>query len=265
MPPVPRPTPPVLPWPWASATGRGTLGATADQDFGAGAGGPPEPALALGLRDRKKALTRQYISDVGTHLFLEHGFETVTVAEIAAAAEVSVKTIFNYFGSKEELLLDREEEIVGSLDALAATRDPSVGLVPMLIADVAVRFPAIEIGRWSHLSEASLPYRRRFTELIDESPVLRGRWLMTADRLRDRTVALAAADLGLPTTSPEAIAAGELLNAAYTSAGQASTRALRSGASVTEVVAAAVGTAMEALGRVEAAYQGTPLVDGPAR
>lgn len=217
------------------------------------------------MRDRKKALTRQYISDVGTQLFLERGFEAVTVAEIAAAADVSVKTIFNYFGSKEDLLLDREEEIVESVPALAATRDPSVGLVPMLIADVAVRYPAIEEGRWSSLSTTSLPFRRRFAELIVESPVLRGRWLIAGERAEARLIDVVAGDLGCAPSDPAAAAAGTLLYAAYSSAGAATTKALLAGASVTEVVAAAVGTAMEALARVEAAYEGTPLVDGPAR
>lgn len=226
---------------------------------------PHEPgAPVVGLRDRKKALTRQYISDVGTQLFLERGFEAVTVAEIAAAADVSVKTVFNYFRSKEDLLLDREEEIVGSLDALAATRAGSVGLVPMLIADVAVRYPATDDFRWSQMSAASMPARRRFAELVADTPALQGRWLTIAERLRIRVLALAAADLGVPPSSPEAVAAGTLLHAAYSSAGPAGTQALMAGGSVTDVVAAAVGTAMEALARVEAAYEGTALVDGPA-
>lgn len=234
-------------------TGRPTPGAA-----------PAEAFAELGLRDRKKALTRQYISDVGTQLFLERGFEAVTVADIAAAAEVSVKTVFNYFGSKEEVLFDREEEIVGSIDALAATRDGSVGLVPMLIADVAVRYPAVGGFEWWGLTAAELPARRRFAELVAQTPALRGRWLQIDDALRRRIVALTASDLGVTADAPSATAAGTLLHAAYASAGAAGARAMLAGGSVTEVVAAAVGTAMEALARVESAYAGTPLVDGPA-
>ena len=54
----------------------------------------------LGPARRKKARTRLAISDVATRLFMERGFEHVTVAEIAAAADVSVKTVFNYFPAR---------------------------------------------------------------------------------------------------------------------------------------------------------------------
>ena len=62
-----------------------------------------------GLRERKKAETRQAISDVATRLFEARGFEAVTVAEIAAAANVSAKTVFNYFPAKEDLFFDAKD------------------------------------------------------------------------------------------------------------------------------------------------------------
>src|SRR5579862_8604422 len=68
-----------------------------------------------GLRERKKAQTRLAISNVATKMFIERGFDHVTVAEVAAAADVSVATIFNYFETKEELFFDREGEIVVAL------------------------------------------------------------------------------------------------------------------------------------------------------
>src|SRR4051794_17073750 len=69
----------------------------------------------LGLREANKARTRLAISDVATHLFIERGFENVTVAEIAEAAQVSVKTVFNYFSSKEELFFDRVDDVRDAL------------------------------------------------------------------------------------------------------------------------------------------------------
>ena len=70
-----------------------------------------------GLRERKKAETRQAISDTATRLFEARGFEAVTVAEIAAAANVSAKTVFNYFPAKEDLFFDAEDTV---RDALVA-------------------------------------------------------------------------------------------------------------------------------------------------
>ena len=60
----------------------------------------PQP----GLRERKKQQTRQLIAETARRLFGERGFERVTVAEIARAAEVSEQTVFNYFPTKEDLV-----------------------------------------------------------------------------------------------------------------------------------------------------------------
>jgi AcrR family transcriptional regulator len=70
------------------------------------------PTESPGLRERKKAKTRLAISNVATKMFIERGFDAVTVAEVAAAADVSVATIFNYFETKEELFFDREGEVI---------------------------------------------------------------------------------------------------------------------------------------------------------
>jgi AcrR family transcriptional regulator len=75
-----------------------------------------------GLRERKKALTRLAISNVATKMFIERGFDEVTVAEVAAAADVSVATIFNYFETKEELFFDREGETIEAKRRLIVER-----------------------------------------------------------------------------------------------------------------------------------------------
>ncbi|GHH80862.1 TetR family transcriptional regulator [Streptomyces sulfonofaciens] len=79
--------------------------------------------MAEGLRERKKRQTRQYISDVATGLFLERGFDAVTVAEVAEAADVSVNTVYNYFPAKEDLFLDRMSGVVDRLSRWVRGRD----------------------------------------------------------------------------------------------------------------------------------------------
>lgn len=59
--------------------------------------------MQLGLRERKKQQTRQHIFGVAQRLFREKGFDRVSVAEVARAAEVSEVTVFNYFPTKEDL------------------------------------------------------------------------------------------------------------------------------------------------------------------
>src|SRR5580658_5525585 len=61
-------------------------------------------------RSRKRLATRQGISNAATRLFLERGFDHVTVDEIAAAADVGRMTVFNHFPRKEDMFFDRDEE-----------------------------------------------------------------------------------------------------------------------------------------------------------
>ena len=61
----------------------------------------------LGLRQRKKHRMYETLSEIAIRLFLEKGFDAVSVAEIAAAAEISKPTLFRYFPAKEDLVLHR--------------------------------------------------------------------------------------------------------------------------------------------------------------
>ena len=66
------------------------------------------PEVAIGLRERKKLRTRALIQKEALRLFLEKGFEAATIEEIAEAAEISPSTFFNYFPTKEEVVLQDE-------------------------------------------------------------------------------------------------------------------------------------------------------------
>jgi AcrR family transcriptional regulator len=66
-----------------------------------------------GLRDRKKQQTHDALSQAAIELFLEHGFDEVSVADIAAAADVSKPTLFKYFATKQDLALHRIADHAG--------------------------------------------------------------------------------------------------------------------------------------------------------
>ncbi len=88
--------------------------------------GTRAPALRrAGLRERKKLATRQAIADVAGRLFTERGYDNVTVAEIAEAANVSTKTVFNYFPTKESIFFD--EDVLMEEAMIRTVRDRAPG------------------------------------------------------------------------------------------------------------------------------------------
>src|SRR6476469_228298 len=64
------------------------------------------------LRELKKEATRASISGIATQLFVQRGFDRVTIGEVAAAAQVSKMTVTNYFPRKEDLVFDMREHVV---------------------------------------------------------------------------------------------------------------------------------------------------------
>ncbi|MFD0439104.1 TetR family transcriptional regulator [Streptomyces sp. WAC 01325] len=129
--------------------------------------------MAEGLRERKKRETRQRISDIATGLFLEHGFVTVTIAEVAEAADVSVNTVYNYFPAKEDLFFDRSAGVVEQLSRWVRGRakgESAAGAVLReLRADVESVSPRIGL----------MEGYDRFMRCIQEAPPLRSRlWSM---------------------------------------------------------------------------------------
>ena len=85
-----------------------------------------------GLRARKKARTRDAIADAAISLFLAHGFDQVSVNDIAAAAEVSKPTLFRYFATKEDLVLHRFADHNGEAARVVRDREPGVSPVMAL-------------------------------------------------------------------------------------------------------------------------------------
>lgn len=75
----------------------------------------------VGLRERKKEMTRQHIADTAARLFATAGYDDVSVVDVARAAEVSDQTVYNYFPAKQDLVLDRADEIVSGTPRPSST------------------------------------------------------------------------------------------------------------------------------------------------
>jgi AcrR family transcriptional regulator len=100
-----------------------------------------EPAMErVGLRERKKRATRQSLHSQALRLVSQHGFDEVTIEDIAAAADVSPRTFFNYFGSKEDVIVnpdpDRVERLRSLLAGHTADEPPLDVLESVLIASL---------------------------------------------------------------------------------------------------------------------------------
>jgi AcrR family transcriptional regulator len=172
--------------------------------------GGDEPE-AGGLRERKKRLMRQQLSDTATRMFMERGFDAVRVAEIAEACGVSEKTVFNYFPAKESLILDRLESTVASLKSGLADAATSPVQAVLRILDV-------ELGAMmSWLAAQDDPARAataigRFSALIWETPSLRAYQSDMMEQSTAMAAAILARRAGMGPDAPEPqIAATALL------------------------------------------------------
>ena len=125
-----------------------------------------------GLRERKKAQTRRHIADTAAQLFAERGYENVAVSDVARAAEVAEQTVYNYFGTKERLVTDRDEQISDRLSELIRTRPP--GVTPAAaIRGFMLKFTAgirdVPAGQWrgelGYLAAISPAVRRLALEM----------------------------------------------------------------------------------------------------
>jgi AcrR family transcriptional regulator len=164
-----------------------------------------------GLRERKKNLMRQLISDTATMLFLERGFDEVKISEIAAACEVSEKTIYNYFPTKESLVLDREEssaqEIRAALGPGAEHVSPTDAVVKILSAEMD-QF----VSNLGSSSDVAFHMIVAFNDLIESTPALKAARSDMTDRLAQVAAESLAARAAVDPDDPEPqIAADALL------------------------------------------------------
>jgi AcrR family transcriptional regulator len=138
---------------------------------------PPE-----GLRERKKRATRDAIAATARRLFAARGFEAVTVLEIAAAADVSEKTVFNHFAAKEDLVFAGGEARLAQLQAAIAERPPGTSVLDVFRASSEAMLDTVAAGEGDD--------RLVVPRIVRDSPALQRR---LAAGWEDEAAALVAA------------------------------------------------------------------------
>lgn len=141
-----------------------------------------------GLRERKRVRTRDAIRDAAQALFLERGFAGTTIDEIADAADVSPRTFFRYFASKEEVLFSRFDETLELLRDFLHSRPPeqSVG--------AALREASAQFGSL----DGAVSTERAMFDIFRSSEALHARYLESFFRLETMTADWIATRTGLP-------------------------------------------------------------------
>jgi AcrR family transcriptional regulator len=121
-----------------------------------------------GRRERRKAQTRAEVRETAQRLFAERGFDAVTIADVAAAAEVAVQTVFNHFETKEALFFDGRTPWVEGAAASVTQRTPGSDPVAALRAYVQADLTEL-------LDQESRPENRSYLEALHRSPSLQQR------------------------------------------------------------------------------------------
>jgi AcrR family transcriptional regulator len=183
-----------------------------------------------GLRERKKLQTRQEIADAAARLFRDRGFDDVTVEEVAEAAGVSKKTVFNYFATKEDLVFDRFEEREAGL--IAAVRDRPDGV------SVLESFRKSSLDYCDQLARQAPDFQRGgLFGLIESSPVLARRWHQVRNHYSEVLSSELAAEAGVDADDPLASAVASALLGAQRAIMRASRKRQIAGNSPAEVAA----------------------------
>ena len=170
-----------------------------------------EAREADGLRERKKRLMRQQLSDTATRMFMERGFDGVRVSEIAEACGVSEKTVFNYFPTKESLILDRLEATMAALKSGLA--DPGVPPVQVVLRILDGELGAMTswLAAQDDPAQASAAIRR-FGTLMRDTPSLRAYQSDMMDQFTSTAAQILGGRAGMRPDDPEPqIAATALL------------------------------------------------------
>ncbi|WP_158892979.1 TetR/AcrR family transcriptional regulator [Amycolatopsis anabasis] len=158
---------------------------------------------STGLRELRKQQTRDSISHVATRLFIERGYDAVTIADVAAAAGVAKMTVTNHFPRKEDLVLDLHEELVAAPSRAVAEREPGESALTALR-----RWYLARLDERDALLGFSGP---EFVRTIADSPALLGRIREIHEHLEQALAETLAEAAGVPVDDIEPrVVAGQL-------------------------------------------------------
>ncbi len=166
--------------------------------------------MKSGLRERKKAATRRAISDIATRLFMDRGFDHVTLADIAAEADVSKLTVSNYFPRKEDLFFDREGEGEALIEAALADRPAGQPL------GVCLDRMLQQMLDDDHVFVSFTPGIARFWRTVRDSEALTARARQARDEFAGKLAQMLAVAAGRPEPVPELRLAAAMLVTAWT-------------------------------------------------
>ena len=159
-----------------------------------------------GLRERKRRLTRQTISDAATTMFATRGFDHVTVSEVAARVGVSEKTIYNYFPTKESMVLDNADDTLAELAQALRERGPDESLT-----EAVLRALETDMRRFDEVSDELVAFLPMFVAMIETTAALRAAWLELYGRLVEVVRDELALQAGMDPRDPEVAVAGRAL------------------------------------------------------
>ena len=160
-----------------------------------------------GLRERKRRVTRQRISDVATILFASRGFDNVKVSTIAEVVGVSEKTIYNYFPTKESMVLDWADEAIDSLSQVIRDCPSNESLTTAVVQAMKK-----DMERFDEVPDDLVIFLPRFISLIESTPALRAAWLEMHDRIVTAAAEALAARAEVDPRDPEPLIAARALS-----------------------------------------------------
>jgi AcrR family transcriptional regulator len=210
-------------------------------------------------RTRKRLATRQGISDVATRLFVERGFDHVTVDEIAEAADVGRMTVFNHFPRKEDMFFDRDEE--GRDILREALRQRDAGVAPVEALRLLAQRAASGDPPYVIFSAES----QGFVETVEKSAALMGRARAIRDEFAQVVMVALAESVGRESTDPDAHLAADLLLATWTVAFIRAHRAYRESRDSKKAKSIFLALIDRGSSGIEAAMAGTPYAQASLR